>query len=339
MATIDAGSDKRSTDFLEVENTRGYVDWAAIIAGALFTGALSYLLLTFGAGLGLSLASFERGEGTGLAWLAIAATIWTVWSQVTSYAGGAYLAGRLRARRSGAEDYEVEIRDGTHGLMVWAISFLIGLYMTAMMAGSAANTTARVAGAATQAIGTAVSTTAQGVGSAVSSAGTAAANNADQIQQAALRAADALYRPDVENDITEQVRERLRSSVPTITEQERRELVDIFQSLRDGELSEQERRYLTAKIEAKTGIAPEQAQARLNAAVTQVQQAATTAADQAREAANRAKNYAVLLAFLTAATALVCAAVAWFAAKLGGQHRDDGTNTLDLIKRKRGFGG
>jgi hypothetical protein len=49
-----------------------YVDWAAILAGGIFALAISFLLIEFGASLGLSLTSPYGGEGVSAAWLAIA---------------------------------------------------------------------------------------------------------------------------------------------------------------------------------------------------------------------------------------------------------------------------
>ena len=88
-----------------------YVDWGAVIAGAVVAAALSLVLLTFGSALGLGLTSLEPGEGVSPLWLAIAAAIWLLWVQVSSFMAGGYLAGRLRRPIGDAEPDEVDLRE------------------------------------------------------------------------------------------------------------------------------------------------------------------------------------------------------------------------------------
>ena len=103
-----------------------YVDWPAIFAGTALAVALSFVLLTFGSAIGLSVASFEPGEGASLLWLGIASGIWFIWVAITSFAAGGYLAGRLRRPVPGTSIDEIETRDGAHGVLVWATAALVG---------------------------------------------------------------------------------------------------------------------------------------------------------------------------------------------------------------------
>jgi len=57
---------------------RSYVDWPAIIAGAVVTAAISLVLLTFGSAIGLSLTSAYEGSGISAAGFSIAAALWLV---------------------------------------------------------------------------------------------------------------------------------------------------------------------------------------------------------------------------------------------------------------------
>lgn len=75
-----------------------YIDWPAIFAGAVVASAISFVLLTFGSAIGLSLTSAYEGSGIGLAGFGIAAGLWLVWAQISSVFGGAYLAGRMRTQ-------------------------------------------------------------------------------------------------------------------------------------------------------------------------------------------------------------------------------------------------
>jgi hypothetical protein len=88
-------------------------------------------------------------------------------------------------------------------------------------------------------------------------------------------------------------------------------------------LNSDDRAYLSNEIARDTGITPEQAQQRVDAAVS-----------DARAAAEKARKAALILGFLTAATLLVSAAGAFFAAGLGGKHRDEGTEFLEWFPRR-----
>jgi hypothetical protein len=135
----------------------GYVDWPAILAGTALALALSFVLLTFGSAIGLSLASVEPGEGVSLAWLAIASGLWFVWVAITSFGAGGYLAGRLRRPVPDANPDEAQVRDGAHGVVVWAMGAIIGAVL-------AASGVTGVVGAAGKVAGTAAQTATEAVG-------------------------------------------------------------------------------------------------------------------------------------------------------------------------------
>lgn len=124
------------------------IDWAAILAGGVVALAMSFLLISFGAGLGLSLTSPYHGEGVSAAWLAIAAGIWFAWVMVSGFGAGGYLCGRMRRRARDAIGDEVVARDGTHGLMVWATGALVSTVLAATGMGG-------LLGAGSSAVGTA----------------------------------------------------------------------------------------------------------------------------------------------------------------------------------------
>ena len=79
-------------------------------------------------------------------------------------------------------------------------------------------------------------------------------------------------------------------------------------------ISVPDRTYLTRLVAAKSGVAAPEADARVQTAIT-----------KSKDAATKAKKVGVVVGFLTAASLLMGAAVAWWAATLGGQHRDAGT--------------
>ena len=111
---------------VETGNPAHYVDWGAIFAGVFIAIAISSVFLAFGSAIGLSLTSFKAGESAPVVGLVIAASLWLLWVQISSFIGGAYATGRMRRRIGDAKAHVVEMRDGTHGLIVWAVSIVIG---------------------------------------------------------------------------------------------------------------------------------------------------------------------------------------------------------------------
>lgn len=267
-----------------------YVDWPAIFAGAAVAAAISLVLLTFGAALGLSLTSAREGESASLFWIAIIGGLWLLWVQVSASMAGGYLAGRMRRRHGDATEYESDIRDGSHGLVVWAIATLAA----ALLAYSGAMGTAAVVG--------------QTAGAAASAAGATVA-----------RAADALD----PNDLLIDRVLRGGPGATAIDEATRNEVGRILVSAvtTDEGLTDADRQYLVGVAAQRAGIAPEEAQQRIDEVMARAEQLE----QQARETADRARRVAMMTAFLTAASLAVSAAAAYFAGTAGGNHRDSQT--------------
>lgn len=118
------------------------VSWAAVIAGAFVTAALSLTMLALGAGFGLLSTSPWSVRAMSRPPLHAAAIIWMIVIQIVACGIGGYLAGRLRTKWAAIHTDEVYFRDTAHGFLVWAVAVV----MTAAFLGSAA--TAMVGGAA-----------------------------------------------------------------------------------------------------------------------------------------------------------------------------------------------
>ena len=118
----------------ETATTKHYVDWGAILAGVFVAIAISSVFLAFGSAIGLSLTSFHPSESAPVIGLVIAAGLWLLWVQISSFIGGAYIAGRMRRRIGDAKAHEVEMRDGAHGLIVWAVNIVIGVLLAGWIA-------------------------------------------------------------------------------------------------------------------------------------------------------------------------------------------------------------
>lgn len=146
----------RAEEMARAAPATGYVDWGAILAGTVLAVALSFVLLTFGSAIGFGAASFEQGEGMSAFWLAIASGLWFVWVAITSFGAGAYLAGRMRRPVPGASPDEVEVRDGAHGVLVWATGALVGAALATAGVTGVIGAAGKVAGTAAQTAGEAV---------------------------------------------------------------------------------------------------------------------------------------------------------------------------------------
>jgi hypothetical protein len=260
-----------------------YVQWGPIIGGAVIATAISTIMTIFGTAIGLSMVSADFERSSSATALAIAGALWALWVTVSSCAAGGYLAGRMRQPAADSNQDERKLRDGTHGLLVWATgALLITLIATSSLFGAAR-------------------TTASGIASAGSGAASLITQNADPLAMSldTIMRASGQERP---------------------TAEERDEASRIFvNALANGRIAQADRDYLASRLAARANISQEDAQKRIDDAYARLAQAKETA----KQAAERARKLAVLSAFLTAAALLVGAAAAAWAAGLGGEHRDE----------------
>ena len=278
------------------DDSGSYVDWPAIFAGAVITVAIALVLHTFGSAIGLGSTALDE-DGFSPAVFVVASGVWFVAVAVLSTMTGAYLAGRMRRRWHDSTEDECDVRDGTHGLAVWAVA----LVFSALLAASGAMLAAK----------TAVSATADVAAASIESATDLVPESADPYGYTV----DTLVRVDPE--------ETVGSASST-----RQELANIMARVAiEGELSDADRDYAASLIAARTSLDRNEAEARIDAAVVSIYE---TAADAA-EAAETARKMGILIAFFTAATMVVSAAAAWWAAGRGGRHRDEGTQFLVMV--------
>lgn len=204
--------------------------------------------------------------------------IWLVVVQWVSSGVGGYVAGRLRTAWTGLHTDEVYFRDTAHGVMAWAVAAVVS---AAVLAGAASVLTGSAA--------TVASGAAQG----------AAQNNAATSPSPYIM--DTLFRTD-------------RPDTTATGQDPRPEATRILATgLRpSGEVSATDKTYLAHLIAARTGISQEEAQKRVDDAITSARQAADTARKAARN-----------LALVTAFSMLIGAFIAGVAAKIGGHYRDD----------------
>ncbi len=294
-----------------------YVDWAAILAGGIFALAISFLLISFGAGIGLSLTSPYRGEGVSAAWVATAAGIWFAWVMVTGFGAGGYLAGRLRRRAGDGNTAEVEARDGAHGLMVWATGALIGSILAAMGVGGVLTAGASTVGKAVDVAGEAVSSD---YFANLMLRDTAIEPAASANAPAPDANSPAVVPTDAGRATAETVDPAVQAQVAAI----------LLRSATLGDMAERDSAYLAQVVEANSDLDPTAARARVDEVNVEIAEARATAL----AAVENARVAGVVFGFIAAATLLIGAVAAFFAAIAGGQHRDEGLG-FDVFSPRR----
>ncbi|MCC6471725.1 MAG: hypothetical protein IT563_25650 [Alphaproteobacteria bacterium] len=280
-----------------------YLEWGTILGGAIMASAISALLLGFGSAIGLSITSAMPARGISATGFVVAVTIWAVWVEVSSFIAGGYLAGRMRRRTGDGAPAEVETRDGTHGLMVWAVGTFVA---TVILAGAATSIVRTGAEAAATIAGTAGATVAAGAAATQNGA----ASPVDPLGYTV----DSLFRSD-------------NPAPQPIDPSARQELVRILaMSSAQGQMAPEDKSYVARLVAARTGMSQPDAQHRVDEVLARADSMAKAAEAKVRDAAETARKSGMMLAFLAVATTLVSAAASWWAAKLGGKHRDEGTH-------------
>ncbi len=267
-----------------------YVEWGAVFAGALAASAISFVLLTAGGTVGLSLIS-SYGSQSYAKTAATLAVFWSVAVPILSLLAGGYIAGRMRAAWPDASSEEVQFRDGMHGLLVWALSIVGAGLLGFLAAGGAVSSGAQVA------------------------AGAAGNENAtvtpviDTLFGATIpqpeRANPAGTPPGTAPAIGE------RGTVP---ESDVRAMVarTLVAAAGNGQLTPAQKRTLGQVVAERTGVSQAEAERRVDQAVKDAVSAIETA-----------RKTAVLIGLVTATALLVGLLAAWYAAKSGGRHRDE----------------
>jgi hypothetical protein len=221
------------------------VSWAAVAAGAIVTCALTFVLLAFGVGLGLSVVSPWAGAGVSATTFKIGTGLYLIVIAMISSSIGGYIAGRLRTRWIGVHSDEVYFRDTAHGFIAWALASVLGVLLLASPAGSL------------------ISGTASGV-----SQGAAAMSRSGPMDGYV----DTLLRSDA--PASQQTAGNGNES--------RGEMLRLFTSSfrNDGELKPADREYVSKVVAARTGLSQADADKRVDQVVTQ----AKTDIDDARKA-------------------------------------------------------
>jgi hypothetical protein len=276
--------------------------WGAIIAGAVVAVAVSFVLLTLGTGLGFASVSPWPERGMSATGFTVAGTIWLIVTQWLSAGVGGYLAGRLRERWLATHTHEVFFRDTAHGLVTWSLATLVvavGIVSSASaVVHGAVHAAGGVAGAGAQ--GAMMSGVPRGPMAAPDGGGPTGAYDVDK-----------LFR---NNTPTSQ-----DTGMPRGGDGKMEALHIAASAAENGNVSTEDKTYLSNLVAAKTGATPEDAQKRVDAFIQNVQDVAT----KAKVAADEARKSAATAALYTALALLVGAFIACVTAVIGGRLRDE----------------
>jgi hypothetical protein len=282
------------------ESSATAVSWGPIIAGAFAASTLTFILMLLGSGLGLTMVSPWSGSGASLTTFAVSGAIWLIIVQWLSSGVGGYLAGRLRTKWVGVHTDEVYFRDTAHGFLAWALA-------TLLVVGVLGSALSSVLGSGVQAASTVASGAAMGASAGASAnAGPASADNATSYL------VDSLFRPA---DATKLAAANPDSDAAAVGQASR----ILIASAAAGEISADDKTYLSQLVAARTGLSEADAKARVDALVAKVEDAKV----KAKQAADTARKGSATFALLGALSLVIGAFIASAAAALGGRQRDE----------------
>ncbi len=279
---------------------RGLVDWPAIIAGGVIAAGMSFVLLSFGSAVGLAVSSPFANEGASAATIGIMAVLWFAFSQLYSFAVGGYVAGRLRAPAGDAADRdEIQFRDGIGGLVVWALALVIS---AVLIASTAAGVTRMAASGAGQAIGSAATAAAP------------AAPSADYLTDVFLRTTTpAATGGPAPSAPPAQSEADMRAEVGRI----------LSMGIARGQMTDDDKQRLAALLSTRSSIPQEEARKRVDEAIAKADAVQEDVKRRAQEVAETARSTTSRAAFWATVIMMLTGIAAWYAAKLGGRHRDE----------------
>ena len=126
------------------ENTGYRFSWGLAIAGGVAATAVTFFLLSLGAGFGLLLVNPTANSGPSAPAFLTWGAIYFFAAQVFGFALGGHITGRLLGSMAESHQQE-EFRAEAHGLLAWAVTILVMLVVLTLAGLTAASTGATTA--------------------------------------------------------------------------------------------------------------------------------------------------------------------------------------------------
>ncbi len=319
-----------------------YIDWSAVFAGTAIASAMSLLLYGFGASVGLYVAQPWATSAETTAGISIAVIVFVALAYIYSLALGSYFTGRMRPRYALDLD-ECRFRDGANGLVVWAVALVIGAFLASNVVVGATDRLASVGYRTAAGVSSALApfaertadTLLRGAEYRSTTAGRGAGpDDAEAAAPASPAAPDGAAAPDeapatdgaASPQGTGTTAQPAARSTPgaagsevrfSLNEQQREQILRIIaRALSEGELAEQDKQYLARVLETQFGYTPD-------AALQTVNREMDSALAQSKAYLEEAKANTAFAGFWTAVVVLLAGLASWWAAALGGSHRDE----------------
>jgi len=252
-----------------------YVEWSAIFAGAIVASAIIVLMTAFGSAIGLSLVSPYHGPSPVIFYIALA--LWFTWITVSSFVAGGYVTGRMRRPVDGATLHECHVRDGVHGLVVWAVAVALGTSLATLSIASAVTTLS--------------------LSSAVKGGADMAKSGASSVSSSVASVADPIGY-NVDNLL--RIDDSASAGKSAATDTSRQEISRILiAGAANGSLSGDDRALVARALATRAGLSPADAEKRVDAIFVQVK----AAVDKTRDANETARKVGVILALSLAPNA------------------------------------
>ncbi len=276
--------------------------WSAAIAGAFVATAITFIVISLGSGIGLSIAS-PYHVGPSATSLTVAGAVWLVMAQAFGFACGGYLAGRIRTRFTDDAGDEAKFRDAAHGLVVWAL----GVAVAVLVLGAAAIYPLRAL-------------------SNASVTQTAAAASGQQVSAedgVIGYFVDLVFRP------VRTAPGQASSTASAPASDTRAEVTRIMaHAVAQGQLSSDDRAYLAQLVAQRTGVTEEEA-------ARQVAGVENQARDAVKQAADKAVKAGAFISFWTFMSLLFGGAAAALGGMLGGESREIDGNWSPAVQLHR----
>jgi hypothetical protein len=304
------------------DHGRSGLSWGSIIGGALATIAISLILVTLAAGLGLTSFSVYVGNNAKAATYGISAALSLLVIQWLSAGFGGYVAGRTRARWNALHTHESGFRDTAHGFLSWALATVLTLGLLAFAGGSALS--GALHGATTIGAAGAAGAAAHGSGPMGDHMGGPGGDPMAIFTDRLFRMEQPMPAAASTGTATTGTATTTETPVPTpvtvrATPDMRAEAGRIFATqFTDGAISDADKAYLAQEVAQVTGLPPAETQKRVadaSAAIADAQAKAKAAAEAARKAAATS-------AFFTAFSLLIGAFIGAVAGAVGGHRRE-----------------
>lgn len=272
-----------------VESPWSAVSWSAVFAGAAVAATASLSLFFLCAAIGLAGVSPWSGQGMSATAFGVSGGIGLILVQWISSGFGGFVTGRLRTRWANLHSDEVFFRDTANGLLTWCVATLI-------VAACLTSTISAVTRTGVQATATVAAGAASGI----------AEGQAGSPADATGYVVDTLFRG--------------AAPTPAGTGDSRAEATRILiAAAANGEMPAADKTYLAQIVAQRAGIAPDEAQRRVDAMLAKAEAAKV----KAKEAADQARKAAAVGSLLVFLSLLIGAFIACVGAALGASYRDD----------------